>query len=87
MMWCSLPRTSARPRMEHDDALANGGVNSWAKYAMGLTSAKAGVVRPSSVNEDGKAELKGPTATSFATEEDRNEAIARKGVEILGVGL
>ena len=65
-----------KQRKAHDDELANGGVNGWAKYTMGFT-AKAGVVKPKDLTP--APAKKPPTETSFATEADRDAHFKKMG--------
>lgn len=64
----ALDNGENKQRKAHDNELANGGVNGWAKYTMGFT-AKAGVVRPKDLPPAPTKEP--PTETSFASKEDR----------------
>ena len=68
----ALENGENKQRKAHDNELANGGVNGWAKYTMEFT-AKAGVVKPKDLSTTP------PTETSFATKAERDDQFEKMG--------
>ena len=65
----ALDNGDNKKRKAHDNELANGGVNGWAKYTMGFTQSSG---RRQPKDHTPAPTKEPPTETSFASKEDRD---------------